>query len=185
MPRTIFSLCLLSLLSIAPTPVAGVQDQPIGLSAQESPVLFLVRHTERTDDVPGAPHEADPHLSEVGHERAALLATMLKDAGLTHIHSSDYIRTRETAAPTAAETGIEMTLYDVDDIPGFAEQLKVQKGRHLVVGHSNTTWDLVEALGGDPGPPIESLEYDRLYMVIMGPAGVRTVLIRFGTPLVG
>ena len=149
------------------------------------PVFFLVRHTERTDDAPGAPHEPDPHISKAGQDRATLLATMLKDAGLTHIHSSDFVRTRETAAPTTAATGIELTLYDVDDIAGFAEQLKTQKGRHLVVGHSNTTWDLVEALGGDPGPPIESLEYDRLYMVIMGPAGVRTILVRFGTPFVG
>ncbi len=55
-------------------------------------------------------------------------------------------------------------------------------GRHLVVGHSNTTHDLVTALGGDPGPPIESLEYDRLYLVSMEEGGVRTILLRFGAP---
>ncbi len=182
--RFTFIPLLLLLLPTFPQNATG-QDTAIRSLAQEDPVFFLVRHTERTDDVPGAEHEADPHLSQVGHERAALLATVLNDAGLTHIHSSDFVRTRETAAPTIGATGIDLTLYDVDDIPGFAEHLKTQKGRHLVVGHSNTTWDLVEALGGAPGPPIESLEYDRLYMVIMGPAGVRTVLIRFGTPFIG
>jgi broad specificity phosphatase PhoE len=109
---------------------------------------------------------------------------MLKDVGLTEILSSDRIRTRETAAPTAAATGLEVSLYDLEDIPGLAERLKARKGRPLVVGHSNTTWDLVQALGGDPGPPIESLEYDRLYTVILGADGVRTVLIRFGAPYV-
>ena len=159
--------------------------RPSAAEAQGEAIFFLVRHAERTDEAPGAPHEADPHLSKDGHERSTLLATMLSDAGLTHIHSSDRIRTRETAAPTIAATGIELALYDVDDISGLAEQMKSIKGRHLVVGHSNTTWDLVEALGGDPGPPIESLEYDRLYMVIMGSAGVSTVLVRFGTPFTG
>jgi phosphohistidine phosphatase SixA len=147
---------------------------------RENAVLFLVRHAERADEAPGATRESDPNLSAIGHERAALLAEMLEDVGLTQILSSDRIRTRETAAPTAAATGLEVSLYDVDDIAGLAARLKAARGRQLVVGHSNTTWDLVEALGGDPGPPIGSLEYDRLYMIILDPDGVRTVLLRFG-----
>jgi broad specificity phosphatase PhoE len=110
---------------------------------------------------------------------------MLRDVGLTHIHSSDRIRTRETAAPTAAATSLQVSLYDPDDIPSLAERLRSMKGRHLVVGHSNTTWDLVEALGGETGPPIESLEYDRLYMVTLGSEGTTTIIIRFGGPFVG
>ena len=58
-----------------------------------------------------------------------------------------------------------------------------------MVGHSNTTPALVEALGGDPGSPIESLEYDRLYMVTFeggvgtyGPASVRRDFPRFRRP---
>jgi broad specificity phosphatase PhoE len=105
---------------------------------------------------------------------------MLRDAGITHIHSTNYVRTRKTAQPTAEATGVDVALYDASDLQAFAAELLATPGRHLVVGHSNTTPGLVEALGGEPGPPIESLEYDRLYLVTVAGEAVRTVLFRFG-----
>jgi phosphohistidine phosphatase SixA len=160
---------------------------PERATAQSETLIFLVRHAERADDGPEENRMAmdpemaeDPPLSATGRDRAVLLAEMLSDAGITHIHSTDYRRTRETADPTANDTGIEITLYDASDLEGFAKRLGSTPGRHLVVGHSNTTPGLVEALGGEPGLPIESLEYDRLYLVSVSNAGVRTVLLRFG-----
>ena len=94
-------------------------------------------------------------------------------------------RTLETAAPTAEQARLEVSTYDPDDLASFAEALRTTPGRHLVVGHSNTTWDLVQALGGEPGPPIEALEYDRLYVVVMEGNQARTVLLRFGAPFGG
>jgi len=58
-------------------------------------------------------------------------------------------------------------------------------GRHLVLGHSNTTPQLVEALGGEPGAPIEEMEYDRLYIVTLMDGRTSTVLLRFGSPYEG
>jgi hypothetical protein len=55
-------------------------------------------------------------------------------------------------------------------------------GRHFVVGHSDTTPALVEALGGDAGAPIADPEYDRLYVLTLEGAGASTVLLRFGAP---
>ena len=163
---------------------------PVGwrpLAAQEGATLFLVRHAERADDVPGDPAMSmdprlaqDPPLSEAGQLRAALLARMLMDAGITHVHSTDYRRTRDTAAPTAEAVGVELEIYDPSDPEGLARTLLATGGRHLVVGHSNTIPDLVAALGGDPGPPIESLEYDRLYVVTLEEGRVRTILLRYG-----
>jgi broad specificity phosphatase PhoE len=153
----------------------------LGLGDQEADVLvLLVRHGERTDDAPGAQRDADPGLSQAGLDRAALLAEMLKDVGLTHVHSTDYRRTRETAGPTLSATGLELSLYDPDRLQAFADELRATAGRHLVVGHSNTTWDLVVALGGSSGPPIEAMEYDRLYFLSPEDDEVRTVLLRFG-----
>jgi phosphohistidine phosphatase SixA len=156
-------------------------------AAQSETLVFLVRHGERADDGPEENRMAmdpqmaeDPPLSTAGRDRAVLLAELLSDAGITHIHSTDYRRTRETAEPTARGTGIEIALYDASDLEGFAKKLSSMPGRHLVVGHSNTTPGLVRALGGDPGLPIESLEYDRLYLVSVSDAGVRTILLRFG-----
>jgi probable phosphoglycerate mutase len=171
---------LLSALLLAPI-LSG------GLEAQEETVLFLVRHAERADDggqdpaMATDPHMAeDPHLSEAGRSRALLLAGMLRDARLTHIHSTDFRRTRETAQPTAQASGLDISLYDSSDPEGFAARLRSTPGRHLIVGHSNSTPNLIRALGGDPGPPIESLEYDRLYILTLLPEGTRTVLLRFG-----
>ena len=161
---------------------------PASLVAQDDTVIFLVRHAERADDAPADPGMAmapqmmaqDPPLSEAGKVRAELLAALLQDAEITHIHSTDYVRTKETAQPTATATGLDLSVYDASDLEAFAKTLLATPGTHLVVGHSNTTPALAEALGGNPGPPIQSLEYDRLYMVIPGGGKPRTVLLRFG-----
>lgn len=160
---------LLSVLALRPEPV------------QEGTLIFLVRHAERADDglMTG---EEDPHLSEAGYRRAEELATLLLDVGLTRIHSSDYIRTRETAAPTADAAGLDVRTYNVRALGNFARELQATPGRHLVVGHSNSTPELVAALGGDPHGEIQAMEYDRLYLLSIGPGGVDTVLLRFGEP---
>jgi phosphohistidine phosphatase SixA len=150
------------------------------LSAQEPVVVYVVRHAERAED-----GTSDPVISLPGWDRSRLMAEMLADADLTHIHSTDYKRTRMTGRPTADATGLEIQLYNPRDLASFAEELKATPGRHLVLGHSNTTPGMVAALGGDPGGPIEEMEYDRLYIVTVAGDAVSTVLIRFGQPYAG
>lgn len=153
----------------------------LGACALDGPVadplvVFLVRHAEKVDA------SEDPELSSAGVERAAELARVLADAGVERIHSSDYARTRDTAAPVAAALGLEVELYDPRDLPALVERLSAAGGRHLVVGHSNTTPSAVELLGGEPGGEIEEKgEYDRLYIVTVGPdVHTETVLVRYG-----
>ncbi|MDH5589991.1 MAG: histidine phosphatase family protein [Gemmatimonadota bacterium] len=150
-------------------------------SSTDAPVVvYLVRHAERAEDGTN-----DPPLSPEGEARAALLATLLSDAGITHVHSTDLKRTRGTGAPFTAASGLDVEVYDPRDLPGFAERLRATPGRHLVLGHSNTTPDLVGALGGAPGDPISEMEYDRFYVVTIPAAGpVSTVLLRFGAAYV-
>ncbi len=139
-------------------------------------VIFLVRHAEKlTGD--------DPSLSEEGKIRAVLLADRLKRENIQYIHSTDYARTRQTAAPLAEILELDVQSYDPRDLPGFARILRGQKGRHLVVGHSNTTPALVEALGGMPATAIyEPSEYDRLYIVTLGAdGGIDSELERYGS----
>ena len=80
------------------------------------------------------------------------------------------------------QLGITVELYDPRDLPAIAAQLKADGGAHLVVGHSNTTGELAELLGGDGGTPIvEANEYNRLYIVTVGPDGnVDSRLLRYG-----
>ena len=147
-------------------------------TAQDATTIFLVRHAEKIDD------SRDPELSEAGHARAAALATALRHSGIEHVHSTDYIRTRDTAAPVAERLGLSVELYDPRALPAFAEQLRAAGGRHLVVGHSNTTPGMVSLLGGEAGSEIvEATEYDRLYIVTVMPGGkASTVLLRYGSP---
>jgi broad specificity phosphatase PhoE len=144
------------------------------LPAADTVVVYLVRHAEKFDD------SRDPPLSEAGKTRAAELARLLADAGVTHVWSTNLERTRATAAPTAALRGLEVQLYDPNDLPGFATRLASLPGRHLVVGHSNTTPALVRALGGNPGNLIADSEYDRCYILTLGNPAPVTVLLRFG-----
>jgi len=104
---------------------------------------------------------------------------MLKDAGITHIWTTDYKRTRATVEPLSARTRVKIEVYDPSKLGEFATKLKSIPGRHLVVGHSNTTPGLVQALGGDPGPPMPDSEYDRFYIVTLG-QNIATIQLRFG-----
>lgn len=142
----------------------------------QSDAIFLVRHAEKTTEKP------DPALTEEGQARAIALADRLEGEGITQIHSSDTKRTRDTAAPLAARLKLEVQLYDPSDLPAMAAKLKAASGRHLVVGHSNTTPQLTELLGGDGGTPIvEATEYDRLYIVTANEGEpVKSYLTRFG-----
>jgi hypothetical protein len=75
---------------------------------------------------------------------------------------------------------LEVEIYNQNDLAPFAKQLLGKPGRHLVVGHSNTTPELVRLLGGDPGPEIRTMEYDRLYMLVhRRGVGMTTVVLRF------
>ena len=146
----------------------------------EAVVVYLVRHAERAED-----GTDDPPLALSGQIRVQVLRQLLADARLTHVHTTDWKRTRETARPLAEALGVEPSIYDPTDLEGFATTLIATPAKHLVVGHSNTTPMLVEALGGDPSGPIDEFEYDRLYIVVIPPGQPPvTTILRFGEPYV-
>lgn len=172
---TAAALALTLLGPLVAFPLSPTAEGSRAEAQTEPTVVFLVRHAERAED-----GTSDPPISEEGQARARLLAEMLRDVELTRIHTTDYRRTRATGRPTATLAGLDMELYDADDLTGFADRLRSMPGRHLVLGHSNTTPRLVAALGGDPRGDIDEFEYDRLYIVTLTPDTVSSVLIRFG-----
>ena len=139
-------------------------------------VFFLVRHAEKQDLAD------DPPLSESGRLRAAQLAGLLADAGLTSVYSTDYRRTRQTAQAVADRLDLKVSLYDPAAPGELLDALRESGGRHLLVGHSNTEPDMVDRLGGEPCAPLEEEgEYDRLYVVTVDRDGeATTVLLRYG-----
>ena len=189
LPRVLTHLVpLLLLLPTARAATADPQqsDAAAAVAANVVPqsagtvVVYLVRHAEKEDD-----GTDDPPLALAGRIRAQNLRHLLAGSDLTHIHTTDLRRTRDTARPIAEELGLESSFYDPANLEGFAGELLATPARHLVVGHSNTTPVLVEALGGDPHGEIAETEYDRLFILVIPPGQpVVTTLLRYGEPYV-
>ena len=119
--------------------------------------VVLLRHAER--EAGGS----DPSLSSAGKSRAKLLAAMLTDAGIDAIFTSEFKRTKETAAPLAQQLGLSPQELD-DDMARAGQQVRSAGQRVLVVGHTNTVPELIAALGG---PPVTILEtaFNRLFVL--------------------
>ena len=158
--------CLLALLALSVW-----LSRAVGQEAAEAPravSVFLLRHAEK-----GADDPRDPSLSPAGEERAAELARVLGQAGVTHLFSTPYRRTRSTLGPLAVAQELTIASYDPRELAAFAVELaQLPAGSVAVVaGHSNTTPALFQALGGTPaelvesehGPLMPESAYDRLY----------------------
>lgn len=107
-------------------------------------VIYLTRHAEKGSG-------PDPDLLPEGTAHAEALAAKLRTERIRAVYSTDTKRTQQTAAPTAAAAGVSVTSYDAGDPTAFARQLRENhRGQSvLVVGHSNTIPDLVNALIGE------------------------------------
>lgn len=182
-PATAFRLVAKACRTAA---ILSAASLTLGLSATRAraqTVVFLMRHAEPVLPAMGAEASRDPVLNMAGQERAHALVHVLRQAGITDILSTDYHRTQETVAPLAEALGLTVQSYDPRALDALAERLRATPGRYVVAGHSNTTPQLVQALGGEPGDPInESYEFDRLYQVVIGADGsVTTTLLRYGS----
>ena len=127
------------------------------LRAQE--VVFLVRHAERADS------SKDAALSAAGEARARALAGKLREAGVTAIYTSEFRRTKETAAPLARALGIAPREHAAADSAGLVALLRKEK-RVLVVGHSNTLPEVAAGLGVKEKIEIADDRFDDLLVVV-------------------
>ena len=150
-------------------------------AAAQPQLVYLVRHAERADQTPAGANmqaQTDPLLSAAGEARAARLAAMLKDAGITAIFATEYHRTQDTARPLAAALGIEVGENPARDTDGLVARLRAAHAGDVVllVGHSNTVPAIIKALGG-PDVAIAETEYDNLFIFV--PATGTLSRIRF------
>jgi broad specificity phosphatase PhoE len=116
--------------------------------------VYLVRHTER--EFVGE----DPALTAVGVARAQALAATLRDAGITAIITTQWKRTRDSAAPLAAILKISpevVPVYDgkaAENSRAVAEAVRRRRDEIvLVVGHITVT-GVIAALGGPRLPTV-------------------------------
>jgi 2,3-bisphosphoglycerate-dependent phosphoglycerate mutase len=111
-----------------------------------SSTYYIVRHAEK--EAASSNMTSDVPLSAAGKERAEALKQALQHKYIRRIYSTNYIRTRETAQPLSATTGVAIETYDPRDTT-FTERLKdLKRSTTLIVGHSNTVDDLVNRLTG-------------------------------------
>ena len=105
--------------------------------------VFVVRHAERADT------SADSVLSPAGEARAARLLDVLKDAGITHIYTTNLRRTVQTAAPLAAALKLTPATLPASDTDALVARVRAAPltGRILIVGHSNTVPEILKRLG--------------------------------------
>src|SRR6266542_1482215 len=101
--------------------------------ASAQPVVVIVRHAEKA-----ANGGNDPDLSSAGRTRAEALARILKDSGITAIFTSEFKRTKETAAPTATSTHVAPTVVAAKDTAALVARLHQLNGNALIVGHGDT-----------------------------------------------
>lgn len=154
---------------------AAVAHEP----AQVTTVI-LVRHAEKA----AAPAD-DPPLTDAGQVRARELARVLGGANITTIYTTPWARTRQTAAPLASALKLEPV--EVKTGAAYAGDVAARiRAEHagdtvLVVGHSNTTQQVIRALGIENAPPIADSQHDDLFVVTLVNDGEpRLVSLRYG-----
>ena len=150
-------------------------------------VIFLLRHADRQPGV--------DDLSKAGVQRAELLARMLGESGIRIAYCSDAARTRRTlnslekklrgalavkAVSTKDPDGINRHVKDVI----AAVKALPADAVAAVVGHTNTIPKIIAGLGGgSDGTSIEEDEFDKMFVLFIGPGGfVNLLKLRYGAP---
>jgi phosphohistidine phosphatase SixA len=132
-----------------------------------SRTVYVVRHAEKitSSDSLGKVVANDPPLSEAGKVRALVLKNELANKHITHIYSTNTIRTMSTAEPLSRAIKINVEAYG--NIDSLINSIRSAKGNVLVVGHSNTVDDIVNKLCGQVkiATDLKDGEYDNLFVM--------------------
>ena len=129
--------------------------------------VILVRHAEKAQA-----QDSNPGLTAAGQARAAALVDVDSDGGVKAVYATEWCRTALTAEPTAVALELELAILRTttpgDQLSGCglshpfslldpnlassadlaAHVLSERRGQTvLIVGHSNTVPELIEALG--------------------------------------
>ena len=145
--------------------------------AADGSTIYLVRHAEKVIE-----EASDPALTKVGQARSKTFAAMLHGKNVTHVFSTPYKRTRDTAAPTAHEHGILVEEYNPDEGQLIVDKLKALDGVILLTGHSNTIPRLVNLLTGTNFEDLDERVYDRVYIVSLDEHGHAELEISYSEP---
>lgn len=136
---------ILSIILLAVT--SCKEDEKIIIEQQNTnPVIstfYFIRHAEKDRN---DPENKDPELNQEGLGRAIRWERVFSEIPLTTVYSTDYERTKMTAAPTAVSKDLVVKTYD-------PASLDIQEFKNsnlgtdvLIVGHSNTIPEFVNKM---------------------------------------
>ncbi|MGA0042550.1 MAG: SixA phosphatase family protein [Flavobacteriaceae bacterium] len=113
--------------------------------AQEATTYYLIRHEEKDRSDPS---NSNPELTLEGRQRSQRWSAVFERIALDAVYSTNYLRTIQTASPTAEAHHIAIQFYDPRAL--YSEEFKASTtGQNvLIVGHSNTIPELANAILG-------------------------------------
>ena len=169
-----------SILAVVAALGLGISPHPQAVEAPPT-VVLLVRHAEKA-----AQPAQDPSLTEAGAARAQALVVVARDAGVSAIITTQFLRAKSTAEPTATALKLTPEVVQAGSMPQHAKAVAEQVMKHaggtvLVVGHSNTVPAIIGALGAPQPRDLCDSEYDQLFVVVLGDTGPpRLIRSRYG-----
>jgi phosphohistidine phosphatase SixA len=159
------------ILTLSVTIPTLAQDNAVTVieNATKATTYYFIRHAEK--DRSDA-NNKNPNLIQKGVFRAAKWSYILEHISFDAVYSTDYNRTKQTALPIAEKNGLELTLYDPNNL-NSEEFIANTRGKTiLVVGHSNTTPKFVNLiLGQEKYEDIDDANNANLYIVTISSNG--------------
>lgn len=168
----ILPLLLVGLAGCALRP-AGDPDIAAQAPQELQTTFIVVRHAEKASDDPD-----DPALDADGQASAQALARALADTPVKAVYATPTRRTRQTAAPLAADKALEVRDYDPELAASeLATMLHIRHAGDTVVlvGHSNTVPGIVTALCACPVEALTEEDYGDLYRIRIAAGGEATL----------
>lgn len=154
----------------------------VGVYAR-STTFILVRHAEK-DSSPTA-SKTNPELTAQGKQRAMRLYDLIKDCRPQYIFSTPFIRTFDTAAPTADSVipnyRLQIQFYDFDELEEFtAKVLNLDARCVLIVGHNSTTPALANLIiKKEKYKPLADNEYNKAFFVTVNGEKIEDKVIEY------
>lgn len=160
----LFSLVLFSCLAA---------DLCVAQEAPKTTTWIVVRHADREGQ--------KDLLNEAGKTRANQLKEIAALLRVSHIYSTDTVRTKTTVKPTADKLGLKVAVYKKHD----QETLDKLKAKHigevvLIVGHSNTVGPIANRLGGQGDFSVGHDDYDDMFVLTTDEKSVRALRLKYG-----
>jgi len=145
----------------------------IAFAQTKTTTIYFIRHAEKVDN------SKDPDLSESGIIRTNHWNEVFSSIRFDAVYSTNFKRTLQTAAPIAKKNSTEIKIYDPKTID-IEKMKKENLGQTiLIVGHSNTTPDLVNKLINQTiFSAIEDTTFGNLYIVTVNDTIVNYQLLK-------